>query len=470
MAKSGQIGRFIGPFATEHHLIFKQLDMKNSKKRVPLSPRESRNGLNFNDLGLFSFNSRDKSGTDTSSDITLYDAIQELSERKKMHFFNPIPLRDYRGCTLTEGKEWFVSYYVTNPDTGKLKRIRVKVNRIQNIRERRKAAKAMMAAIDMRLALGWNPLLEASTPNAYTTLFKAFDSFLKIKGKEMEENSMRSYTSFIKTFKAWLQQHGFTAESYACAITKEVALTFMNELEENLSAKTFNNYIGFYRSLFNWMISKGYCSQNPFTDVKKKAKRLTKKKRRILSDDELSALFTYLQTENEAYLAACLICYSCFIRPKELCLLKCRDIDLRKQVIHVNQDIAKNDNDSYRTIPDDLIPVLSRIDLSHPDWFVFGQHNYSDFGPGPVKRCSRSLAKFWELHVRKACGFGQDLQFYSLKDTGITNMLGDGVPINLVQQQADHSSVAMTAIYVGQKAEATEELKETSIIPHERCQ
>ena len=42
-------------------------------------------------------------------------------------------------------------------------------------------------------------------------------------------------------------------------------------------------------------------------------------------------------------------------------------------------------------------------------------------------------------------------------------MLGDGVPINLVQKQADHSSVAMTAIYVGQKPEASEELRETSI-------
>ena len=39
------------------------------------------------------------------------------------------------------------------------------------------------------------------------------------------------------------------------------------------------------------------------------------------------------------------------------------------------------------------------------------------------------------------------LQFYSLKDTGITNMLEDGVATNEVQGQADHSSLEMTSVY-----------------------
>ena len=65
---------------------------------------------------------------------------------------------------------------------------------------------------------------------------------------------------------------------------------------------------------------------------------------------------------------------------------------------------------------------------------------------------------------RMACDFPMELQFYSLKDTGITNMLVDGVPINLVQQQADHSSVAMTAVYVGKKPEADKKLRKLEIL------
>ena len=390
--------------------------------------------------------------------------MQDLSERKKMQFLQPVACVNYMPCRLTEGKEWYITYYVQDPETRKLKRIRIKLNRIKPISQRRKVAKSMMAALDQRLSLGWNPLLEEKAPRANTHLFAAMDSFLKVKGKETEDNSMRSYRSFIKTFKAWLTAQGFNEETYCCTVTKDVALSFMDDVESELSAKTFNNYITFYRILFNWMEAKGYVDGNPFNDIVKKARRLIKKVRRVMTDGELSRLWSYLQAENPEYLTMCLICYCCFIRPKEIALLRCADIDLVHQVIHVKQEVAKNDNDSYRTIPDDLMPFLRRLDLSRPDWYVFGQHEHGDFRPGPVKMCSRKIAQWWNLHVRPACNFGMDIQFYSLKDTGITNMIGEGTAINLVQQQADHSSLAMTAIYVGKKTDASEELKATKIL------
>lgn len=430
--------------------------------RVPLSPHAQSKGLNHNDLGPFSLERRDNNETNFLSDVGS-DFAPDLSERKKMQNFSPLPLCDYRFCTLTEGKEWYITYYVRNPETDKLKRMRIKVNRIRSTTERRKTARLLMAGIDERLRRGWNPLLESKAPKAYQTLFAAFDVYLKIKARESEENSMRSYTSYIKTFKNWLLQNQFDERSYACTVTEDVALSFMDDMEEEVSARTYNNYIGFYRSLFYWMVSKGYVGMNPFLRIQKKPKRLTKKQRRLFTDDELSRLFSFLQADNEPYLVACLLCYCCFIRPKELALLRCRDIDLKKNLVHVAAEVAKNDNDSYRTIPDQILPFLRRMDLSRPDWYIFGQHDFSGFEPGPAKRCSRSLAKFWDLHVRPACDFGQDLQFYSLKDTGITNMLGGGVPINLVQRQADHSSVAMTAIYVGSKPEANEELRDVRI-------
>ena len=47
-------------------------------------------------------------------------------------------------------------------------------------------------------------------------------------------------------------------------------------------------------------------------------------------------------------------------------------------------------------------------------------------------------------------------------------MLKDGVAINLVQQQADHSSVAMTAIYVGKSPAANKQLQGIDILPEKR--
>lgn len=79
----------------------------------------------------------------------------------------PVPNIDYRTCKLSEGDEWFIFFYVKNPGTGKLKRIRIKINRIPKIAARRKAAREMMSAIDQRLALGWNPLMEAHAPKCF---------------------------------------------------------------------------------------------------------------------------------------------------------------------------------------------------------------------------------------------------------------------------------------------------------------
>lgn len=104
------------------------------------------------------------------------------------------------------------------------------------------------------------------------------DSFLKVKGKETEANSMRSYNSYIKILKNWLREYGFKEDMYACSFTKSVALDFMNDVEddERISPRTYNNYRAFYLGFFNWTIEKGYLTVNPFSEIKKKPKKTDK--------------------------------------------------------------------------------------------------------------------------------------------------------------------------------------------------
>lgn len=438
--------------------------MKKFENRVSFSPQYPCNGLCDNDLDDFSQSSRDKTGTNNSSIFlsgnSLYEAVRELSERKKMSFFQPIEHLHYRTCVLTEGPEWFISYYVTNPETGKLKRIRMKVNRISNLKERRKAARQIMTDIDKRLMLGWNPLLERKGINAPLSIADALDAFLKVKEKETEKDSMRSYASFVKTFKTWLDANGIDKRRPVSIIDENVAKAFLKDVEAKVGARTYNNYVAFFRILFGWIRDRGNIIKNPFEGIEKKSRRLTKKTRRILNDEELETLMAFLQGQDVEFLVICMLCYCCFIRPKEIALLRCKDINLEKQLVHISAQIAKNDNDSYRTIPNDLAKMMRNLDLSHPSWYLFGQNDGMNFKPSRQKVCSRKIATWWNNVVRPACGFDKSVQFYSLKDTGITNMLGAGVPINAVQQQADHSSVAMTAIYVGRTGKASETIKD----------
>ncbi|MBO4231309.1 MAG: site-specific integrase [Bacteroidales bacterium] len=384
-----------------------------------------------------------------------------------MIFFQPIPHLQYRECRLSQGKEWFVYFYVQNPSTGKLKRVRIKVNSIHPISARKRVARELMTSLNQRLALGWNPLLEAVAPKASVSISEAMDTFLNVKAKEIEPTSMRSYRSYVKLFGQWMARNNVDPETPVSSMGKEVAMAVMDDIEGNMTAKSFNNYLTFFRNLFNWMKSKGYTMTNPFDDIQKKAKRLTVKQRRTFSEEEMAKLWAYLMGVGAARLAMCMICYACLIRPKEIVMLKCADVDLERNLIHIDSKVAKNDHESFRTIPADLARVLKMLDLSDPDNYLFSRSPGRDFSPGPVKEDSREIARWWNDHVRPACGFGKDLQFYSLKDTGITDMLGDGIPINLVQQQADHSSVAMTAIYVGRQPQSDSRIREVDIIKND---
>ena len=402
---------------------------------------------------------------------SLYDTLDALCKEKKMSFLKPTPFVDYVPARLSESKEWVVVWYVKDPVTNKMIRCRKKFNRIKQLTKRRASAKAFINTINERLALGWNPAVTSIAPRATTKLFEALDLFLKVKAKEAEENSMRSYRSYISMLKTWLKDKDISEDAYVCAITYEVAMELMDDIDsrKDISPRTYNNYLMFFRLLFNWMIEHDFISDNPFDRIKRKPKKLTKKKRRILTDHELNTLFEFLGKNNPNYLCMALLCYCCFLRPKEIVSLKCNDIDLIKQVVHIRSEIAKNDNDSFRTIPDVIVPILRNLELSNGGLYLFsgsGSDTPYEFSPGRTQVCSRKIAKYWDTYVRPACGFNQDLQFYSLKDSGVTKMLTEKIPINLVQKQADHSSVAMTAIYVGDLPEANTELKKVNILPY----
>ena len=442
------------------------LYFKKAGNRVPLSPQKSSNSLKYNDLEDFPL----KNGAQTSQQQSLYDALEALCKEKKMSLFKPTPFSDYIPARLCEGKEWVIVWYVKSPLTGKMVRYRKKVNRIKQISKRRAAAKKLVAGINERLAIGWNPEVNAIAPRATMKLNDALDMFLKVKQKESESNSMRSYNSFISTFRSWMKSAGMPDDVYVCSITSDVAMRLMDDIEsrENIGARTYNNYLCFFKLLFNWMIERDYISENPFEKIHRKPKKLTKKKRRVMTDGELNTLFEYLGRTNRNYLCMTLLCYCCFLRPKEIVSLKCADIDLIRQTVHIKEDVAKNDNDSYRTIPDVIVPILKELDLSNGSLFLFGGLGDYEFAPSDRQVCSRKLAKYWDCYVRPACKFGQDLQFYGLKDSGMTKMITEKIPINLVQKQADHSSIAMTAIYVGALPEASAELKKVNILPFEK--
>lgn len=376
-------------------------------------------------------------------------------------------LLQYIPPRLTEGVEWYVSYYAIYPATGKLRRVKIKINRIKSIAQRRAMAKKLINDITQKLVSGWNPFIEAEAPKSFHLVFNVFDTYLKIQAKESEEHSYRCYKSYIKYLKEYLIRNNYSKEMYVAQFDKNLASNIMLEIKESskYSFRTYNNYLQFFTTLFNWMLQFNYITQNPFAFLKKIPKKLIKKKRVALTEENRAQLRDFLISEgNNNYFVMCLLCYYCFLRPNEISLLKVGDIDINKQVVYVSKEIAKNDTDSVRTIPNAMIDYVKKLDLNQPkNNYLFSMDVHQKFVPGIKRAEGREIARYWSDVVRVKLDWPMELQFYSLKDSGITNMLDDGIAPNFVQGQADHSSLTITSIYaVKRNAVAQEEIKTKS--------
>lgn len=441
--------------------------------RTPSSTLNPRNSRSDSELQGFSNFTGTKPGQNDDNFFSLqhglYETLQDFCKEKKIMYIAPRPHVDFKPPRLHDASDcWYVFYSVKSPETGKFKRFRVKVNR-GTVKERRAAAREIIASISQKLQLGWSPLSEGLSQRGAVPAFEVFSQFERVKEKEMEKQSIASYKSFIRTFRRFLEEAGFSERSLITSLDRSVAGDFLDHLEADskISAATYNNYLSFMVTFFGWIQKRGYVRENIFLGFDRKPKKLTKKKRRTMEDHEVGKLFSFLAEDNPEYLAICVLCYCCFIRPKEISLLRCRDINLDTQTVHISEDIAKNDNESFRTIPTAAMPVFRRLDLSHPDWFLFGGHpgESGNFSPGRTPTTNKKIGHYWSRVVEPRCRFGAGVSFYSLKDTGITKTLSKGVSLNYVQQQADHSSPSITGVYVGKTAEAVAALKGIDIFP-----
>jgi site-specific recombinase XerD len=134
---------------------------------------------------------------------------------------------------------------------------------------------------------------------------------------------------------------------------------------------------------------------------------------------------------------------------------------MKRGIIIVEGEEAKNDNTSSRTIPPVLEKYLKALDLSgDKENYVFADSKLYKFAPGRKHMDSRKFAKYWEK-IRLKFKFGLEYKFYSLKDTGIIDLLESGVSIEDVRGQADHHDISVTGIYARQvKSKGSDQIRE----------
>ncbi|WP_233860897.1 tyrosine-type recombinase/integrase [Tenacibaculum piscium] len=371
-----------------------------------------------------------------------------------------LPFIDYIPAELKENKIWKIVYYALDPyETKANKRLKIKRHRVKNLKckkTRRIYAQTIVAKLNEQLMRGWTPFDRANNepkqeqkPLKKVKLFDVFDNYLhqinqQTAKKSLRPDTLRAYTSYIKNLKAFLIEKK-QANCEVSHFNEKFCRDFLDMIfyERKNSARTHNNYLGFI-SLFNrWLIKRDYLKVD-FTSFIDKI-RVSEKIRTIIPLKERTEIFNHLEEDNKHYFTLCYTAFYCLIRRTELSKLKVGDVLLKNGIISIPANVSKNRKSQVVTIPSQLMHVLiDHLKNANNDDFLFSDDN---FKAGSHQLEPKKISDTWSKY-KKQLKFSNSYQWYSLKDTGITNYLHLGIPTIDVRNQARHYSIKQTEEYL----------------------
>lgn len=364
----------------------------------------------------------------------------------------------YLPATLKEYKSGsFVEYHVLNPLTDKLERKAFRLtalrNRCRTQMEFKVAANKVLCDINIKLANGWTPFAQEEKEDSreYFPLKDAIAAYLKDKARDMRDATMVSYTSVAGILLDWAKAQGF--EDIPCyKFDGKVATKFMDGLLDRpkFNNNTYNTYLKKYRACFNWLVEHDYCTENPFNKIKVRQKE--EKIRGLIPPQARDIVIKYVrESKHPNYEIVMHLVFTSLIRPSEIERIQVKEIDLLNKCIHIPANKAKTHKNRDAALSDAcidmLIPLLAQPGVK-PNWYLINS-NY-ECGSEP---CYHGMFKKHWMKIRKDCGLPDEMQLYSLKDTGITEMLEAGVNIVAVKDAAGHADISTTNKYVGKNTE-----------------
>ena len=384
-------------------------------------------------------------------------------------------LRKYVPAELKHNsKGWYIEYYKLNTLIGQLERVRIMLNRerkrCKTLTEFKIQTSAIILQINNQLAAGFvnlqqnaptyglgGPTMEVGdNVRYYTPLEEVIKLYEEDRKCELTATTMRSYSCFCKQFREWLHKHypTFTASQftqvqanqymefiYTGRSTNEVRQEWRQLNNGRVSPRTYNNNIKLGRALFSWAIEKSFARVNPFEKLK--PKRAQGKERTIIPKEERARLVTYFKEHNPAFIIVMQLVYKSFLRPIEITRVKVNQINFKEHCIEMRGSQKKNGKDHNCRLDDELETLLrEHIRYAKPDDYLFSR----TWLPGDTPISSHTFSIQWD-RMREKLHFPKEYQLYSLRDSGINNLLRAGATDLDVVQIVGHSDLAMTFRY-----------------------
>lgn len=369
---------------------------------------------------------------------------------------------DYKPAELRINKQWLIVYYVKNPLTKELDRKRLSVPVVKSKNERLKLAKKITLNINLKLEAGWNPYYTSEVSNDFKTIDFCFNTFIthiefEVKNKVMREDSLRSYKSYISMIKLFIEEKKYEVKLLV-ELNKAFFVNYLEWIyfERKNTASTYNNHLTFIINFVNYCVSKDWLKENFVNSIPRKKKQ--PKKRQVLSES-IKEKVKKIEDFDKHYFTLCMLTYFCFIRRTELTKIKVRDVNLYGGYINVLSENSKNTKTESVTIPNGFLPIISdHLKDADINDYLFGS---GDFKPSKNQLNPKKVSDTWAKY-RKILAIPSEYQFYSLKDTGITDLLNTGIPAIKVRDQARHYDLRITETYTSRNITSDEIVKNSS--------
>lgn len=360
-----------------------------------------------------------------------------------------LPIPTYKPAFVNEDKAAgiHVVYAVLDNNTNLYKRHRVKLNRYRANYKRKsdflRFADSVANQINIKLAGGWTPMGETHNARFYMAFEKVMEAYLKDRESEVRHATYLSYNSSGRVMSEWVNK-----KLSGCQIidfNRVHALEFMQYLREvrRVSNRTYNNYLKQARLFFEWAVLHCYCKENPFKTIK--ARKKEQKKRQVISQDDRTRILNYLQDKDPAFLLFLELVFFALMRPMEIRRCKISQLHLDQHYIHIPADQAKCWRERNAPLSDELTErlrtYLNTYAHAHED-----QLFSSYFRPGPTPIGKKAIWKRWEK-IRNALNLDEQQTIYSLRDSGIVDMLHAGVDELTVMHAAGHHDLSITSLY-----------------------
>lgn len=355
----------------------------------------------------------------------------------------------YTPPQLYTGKEWYIGFMAYNPRLGKLHRKKIKLNHIEKIGERRKYASELIKRLTQQLERGWNPWIASENSKSYHTFEEVCSHYERVTTQLFSDGYFREdtyigYISYLRNLREYNNAYKYSIK-YIYQFDRQYIIDFLEEIYigRKNSAHTRDNYLTWLRIFSTFLLQNGYVKSKPTDGIFAFGKRAHKKARTVIESKDLARLSQYLERENKYFLLACYILYYCFIRPKEMSKIQLEHISVRNQTIFVPEENSKNKKDGTVTLPQKVIMLMLDLHIfdNPSSYYLFSDQ----FKPGPKPRSEKRFREYF-LVVKKELKFPDTYKFYSLKDTGITDLLRV-IDTLSVRDQARHSTILMTDTY-----------------------